>query len=56
MPLQIGGNLIGLQSSFLILDLVAAVLGARGVAGLRMDFAKWLVIVVVVLAVVAFLL
>jgi len=40
----------------LILALVAAVLGARGVAGLSMDIAKWLVVIFVVLAIVAFVL
>ena len=54
--MQSGGNLIELAVLFLILALVAAVLGARGVAGLSMDIAKWLVIIFVVLAVVAFVL
>ena len=34
MPLQFGGNFIELAVLFLILALVAAVLGARGIAGL----------------------
>lgn len=54
MPLQIGGNLIELAVLFLILALVAAVLGVRGVAGISMNIAKWLVIIFVVLAIVAF--
>ena len=56
VPLQFGDSLIGLAVLFLVLALVAAVLGARGVAGLSMDIAKWLVIIFVVLAVVTFLL
>ena len=54
-PLQVDG-LIGLAVVFLVLALVAAVLGARGIAGLSMDIAKWLVIIFVVLAIVTFLL
>ena len=56
VPLQFGGGLIELTVLFLILALVAAVLGARGVAGLSMDIAKWLVIIFVVLAIVTFIL
>jgi uncharacterized membrane protein YtjA (UPF0391 family) len=56
LPLQFGGDLIGLAVLFLVLAIVAAVLGAGGVAGLSMDIAKWLVIIFVVLAVLAFIL
>lgn len=56
LPLQFGGRLIELAVLFLILALVAAVLGARGIAGLSMDIAKWLVIIFVVLAIVSFFL
>jgi len=55
-PLLAGNNLIGLAVLFLVLALVAAVLGARGIAGLSMSIAKWLVVIFVVLAVVTFLL
>jgi uncharacterized membrane protein YtjA (UPF0391 family) len=54
--LQPGGGFIELAILFLILALVAAILGARGVAGLSMTIAKWLVIIFIVLAVVSFLL
>lgn len=54
VPLQFGGDLIGLAILFLVLALVAAVVGASGVAGISMDIAKWLVIIFVVLAVVTF--
>lgn len=56
LPLQFGGDLIGLAIFFLILAIVAVVLGARGVAGLSMDIAKWLVIIFVILAIVTFIL
>nr|WP_321170122.1 DUF1328 domain-containing protein [Halobaculum magnesiiphilum] len=41
---------------FFVLALVAAVLGARGVAGVSMTIAKWLVIVFLVLTVVTLVL
>ncbi|MFC6770232.1 DUF1328 family protein [Halorubrum pallidum] len=56
VPLQFGGDLIGLAVLFLVLALVAAVLGASGVAGMSMAIAKWLVIIFVVLAIVTFIL
>nr|WP_276297977.1 DUF1328 domain-containing protein [Halomicroarcula sp. ZS-22-S1] len=40
----------------MLLAIVAAVLGVRGVAGLSMDIAKWLVIIFIVLAIVTFVL
>jgi uncharacterized membrane protein YtjA (UPF0391 family) len=48
-------DLIYLAVVFMVLALVAFVLGARGVAGFSMQIAKWLVIIFVVLAVVVFL-
>lgn len=53
---QFGGGLIELAVLFLILAVLAAVLGARGIAGLSMDIAKWLVIIFVALAVISLLL
>ena len=47
-------DLIGLAVTFLILALIAYILGARGIAGLSMDIAKWLVIIFVVLAIITF--
>ena len=55
-PLQLGGGFLELAVLFLILAVVAGVLGARGVAGLSMDIAKWLVIIFIVLAIITFLL
>ena len=48
--------LIELAVLFLVLALVAYILGARGIAGFSMDIAKWLVIIFVVIAIVAFIL
>jgi len=55
-PLQLGGGFIELAILFLILAVVAGVLGARGVAGLSMEIAKWLVIIFIVLAIISFVL
>ena len=49
-------DLIYLAVVFLILALVAYILGARGIAGFSMEIAKWLVIIFVVVAIVTFLL
>jgi uncharacterized membrane protein YtjA (UPF0391 family) len=46
-------DLIGLAVVFLILALVAYVLGARGIAGFSMEIAKWLVIIFIVLAIIS---
>ncbi|HML26658.1 DUF1328 domain-containing protein [Methanomethylovorans sp.] len=49
-------DLIGLAVLFLILAVVAYVLGARGIAGMSMQVAKWLVIIFIILAIVTFFL
>jgi uncharacterized membrane protein YtjA (UPF0391 family) len=49
-------DLIGLAITFLILALIAYVLGARGIAGFSMEIARWLVIIFVILAIVTFFL
>jgi uncharacterized membrane protein YtjA (UPF0391 family) len=57
LPLQFfTGNFITLAIGFFLLAIVAALLGARGVAGLSMEIAKWLVLVFLVLAVVSLVL
>lgn len=56
LPLRVGGGLIELAILFLILALVAGFLGAKGIAGLSWDIAKWLVIIFVVLAILSILL
>jgi uncharacterized membrane protein YtjA (UPF0391 family) len=48
--------LIELAVLFLVLALVAYILGAREIAGFSMDIAKWLVIIFVIVAIVAFIL
>lgn len=53
-PLQFSGDFIELAIVFLVLALVAAALGASGVAGISMTIAKWLVILFVVLAILSF--
>ncbi len=47
--------LLSLAIAFVVLAIIAAVLGARGVAGLSMRIAKWLVIIFIILAIVSFL-
>lgn len=51
----IPGGLLGLAVLFLVLALVAYLLGAGGVAGFSMDIAKVLIVVFIILAVLAFL-
>jgi uncharacterized membrane protein YtjA (UPF0391 family) len=55
-PLQSGGGFIELAILFVILAIVAGIFGAKGIAGVSMDIAKWLVIIFVVLAIVSFVL
>lgn len=56
MPLQFSGNFLELAVLFFVIAVVAAVLGARGVAGVSMTVAKWLVIIFLVLAVISLVL
>ncbi len=49
-------SLLYLAIVFFILAIVAAALGARGVAGVSMDVAKWLVIIFIVLAIISLIL
>ena len=48
--------IIELAVLFLVLVLIAYILGARGIAGFSMDIAKWLVIIFVIVAIVSFIL
>ncbi|MDI3540164.1 MAG: hypothetical protein PWR29_1647 [Methanolobus sp.] len=48
--------LIELAVIFLILAIIAYILGARGVAGFSMEIAKWLVIIFIILAIISFFL
>ncbi|WP_123538523.1 DUF1328 domain-containing protein [Halosimplex salinum] len=57
IPLQFfSGDFLTLAIAFFVLAIVAALLGARGVAGLSMEIAKWLVLIFLVLAVVSLVL
>jgi uncharacterized membrane protein YtjA (UPF0391 family) len=49
-------GLIYLAVVFLVLALVAYILGARGIAGFSMEIARWLVIIFVIVAIVTFIL
>jgi uncharacterized membrane protein YtjA (UPF0391 family) len=49
-------GLLSLAIGFFILAIIAGVLGARGVAGISMDIAKWLVIIFIILAVISLIL
>jgi uncharacterized membrane protein YtjA (UPF0391 family) len=50
------GEFIELAIVFFVLALVAAALGARGVAGVSMEIARWFIILFIVLAVITLLL
>lgn len=51
--LQFSGDFIELAIGFAILAIVAALVGARGVAGISMTVAKWLIIIFIVLAIIS---
>jgi uncharacterized membrane protein YtjA (UPF0391 family) len=42
------GEICLISGKIFVLAIIAAVLGARGVAGMSMDIAKWLVIVFII--------
>lgn len=57
LPLQLfSGEFLQFAVVFFVLALVAALLGARGVAGVSMAIAKWFVIIFIVLAIISLLL
>ena len=49
-------GLLSLAIGFFALAIIAGIMGARGVAGMSMDIAKWLVIIFIILAVVSLIL
>lgn len=56
-PLQIGdGGFLYWAVVFFVLAIVAAAVGARGVAGITMEIARIFVLIFIVLAIVALLL
>ncbi|QFU82746.1 DUF1328 family protein [Natronorubrum aibiense] len=57
VPLQIGGgSFLYWAVIFFLLAIVAAAVGARGVAGISMEIARIFVLIFIILAVVALLL
>ena len=57
LPLQLfSGDFLQYAIVFFVLAIVAAVFGARGVAGVSMTIAKWFVIIFIVLAIVSLIL
>ncbi|MEF8914566.1 DUF1328 family protein [Natronomonas sp.] len=56
LPLQFSGNFLEWALVFIVLALVAAAVGARGIAGISMTVAKWFIIIFVVLAIISLLL
>ena len=56
LPVQFSGGFIELAILFFVLALVAAAVGASGVAGISMTIAKWFVILFLVLAVISIIL
>ena len=56
VPLQFSGGFLQWAIVFIILAIVAAAVGASGVAGISMTVAKWFIILFVVLAVVSLVL
>ena len=51
--LQFSGQFIELAVLFFLLAVVAAIVGARGVAGVSMAAARWLIIAFIVLAILS---
>lgn len=56
VPLQMGGNFLWLAIVFFALAIVAAIVGARDIAGITMEIARIFIIVFLILAIVSLLL
>ncbi|SIR72275.1 DUF1328 family protein [Natronorubrum thiooxidans] len=57
VPLQIGGSdFLYWAVIFFVLAIIAAAVGARGVAGISMEIARIFVLIFIILAIVALLL
>lgn len=56
VPLVFSGDFLYLAIVFIVLALVAALVGARGVAGLSMEVARWFILIFIVLAIVSLIL
>lgn len=55
-PMQFSGDFLQFAIVFFVLAIVAAAVGARGVAGISMEIARIFIIVFVILAIVSLLL
>ncbi len=53
---QLTGGFLELAIVFFVLAIIAAAVGASGVAGITMTIAKWFVILFIVLAIISLLL
>jgi len=56
VPLQLSGGFLRWAIVFIVLAIIAAAVGASGVAGISMAVAKWFIIIFVLLAIVSLLL
>lgn len=56
IPLQMGGDFLWLAIVFFALAIVAAIVGARDIAGITMEIARIFIIVFLILAIVSLLL
>lgn len=56
MPLVFSGEFLEWAVIFFVIAIVAAVLGAQGIAGVTMTVAKWFVIIFLVLAIISLVL
>ena len=56
MPLVFSGEFLEWAVVFFVIAIIAAVFGARGIAGVTMTVAKWFVFIFLVLAVISILL
>lgn len=56
MPLQFSGDFLQWAVVFIILAIIAAAVGAQGIAGISMTVAKWFIIIFVVLAIISLIL
>ncbi|MFC4987738.1 MULTISPECIES: DUF1328 domain-containing protein [Saliphagus] len=57
IPLQIGGGgFLELAIVFFVLAIIAAVVGAQGVAGITMEIARIFVLIFIVLAIISLVL
>lgn len=56
VPLQMGGDFLWLAIVFFALAIVAAIVGARDIAGITMEIARIFILVFLILAIVSLLL